>query len=123
MFHVDDTVTAIQRAEMQAGGTQSLLYATVGGALGAMTPFLNREEVDFFSHLEMHMRQAGPPLCGNDHLRYRSYFAPVKDVIDGDLCEQYAALGRDQQRSIAEQLDATPSEVLKRLESRRELVV
>ena len=123
MFHVGDTVTAIQRAEMQAGGTQSLLYATVGGALGAMTPFLNREEVDFFSHLEMHMRQAGPPLCGNDHLRYRSYFAPVKDVIDGDLCEQYAALGRDQQRSIAEQLDATPSEVLKRLESRRELVV
>jgi splicing factor 3B subunit 3 len=123
MFHVGDVVTAVQRAELQPGGTQSLLYATVGGSLMAATPFERREEVDFFSHLEMHMRTAASPLLGNDHLQFRSKFAPVKDVIDGDLCEMYASLGPEKQRAIAEQLEATVGEVLKRLEARRELIV
>ena len=83
----------------------------------------NGEEVDFFSHLEMHMRTAASPLLGNDHLQFRSKFAPVKDVIDGDLCEMYASLGPEKQRAIAEQLEATVGEVLKRLEARRELIV
>ena len=48
-----------------------------------------REDWDFFSHLEMHMRQEQPPLAGRDHLAFRSFYFPVKDVIDGDLCEQY----------------------------------
>ena len=32
---------------------------------------------------EMHMRAENPPLCGRDHLSYRSYYFPVKHVIDG----------------------------------------
>ncbi|CAD5169210.1 unnamed protein product [Musa acuminata subsp. malaccensis] len=36
----------------------------------------------------MHMRQEHPPLCGGDHMAFRSAYFPVKDVIDGDLCEQ-----------------------------------
>ena len=35
------------------------------------------------------MRQEQPPLAGRDHLAFRSFYFPVKDVIDGDLCEQY----------------------------------
>lgn len=77
---------------------------------------INREDVDFFSHLEMHMRSELPPLCGRDHLAYRSYYFPVKDVIDGDLCEQFSLLPPEKQRTIAEELDRTPGEVLKKLE-------
>ena len=29
------------------------------------------------------MRAENPPLCGRDHLSYRSYYFPVKHVIDG----------------------------------------
>ena len=29
---------------------------------------------------------------GRDQLGFRSYYFPVKDVIDGDLCETYTAL-------------------------------
>jgi splicing factor 3B subunit 3 len=57
---------------------------------GAMLPFMSREDVDFFVHLEMYLRQENPPLCGRDHLAFRSAYFPVKDVVDGDLCEQYA---------------------------------
>ena len=56
---------------------------------GAFLPFTSREDMDFFSHLEMHLRQEHPPLSGRDHMSYRSSYFPVKDVIDGDLCEQY----------------------------------
>ena len=53
-------------------------------------PFTSREDVDFFTHLEMHLRQENPPLAGRDHMSFRSAYYPVRDVVDGDLCEQYS---------------------------------
>ena len=67
-----------------------LTHFTTDAAAGAMLPFMSREDVDFFVHLEMYLRQENPPLCGRDHLAFRSAYFPVKDVVDGDLCEQYA---------------------------------
>ena len=61
--------------------------------------------VDFFSHLEMHMRQESSPLCGRDQLSYRSSYFPVKEVVDGDMCEMFTSLPHDKQRMIAEELD------------------
>lgn len=118
-FHVGDLVKALGRAALQPGGQEALLYGTLGGAIGAMLPFTSREDVDFFVHLEMYLRQEHPPLCGRDHLAFRSAYFPVKDVVDGDLCEQYAQLPPEKQRSIAEELDRTPGEVLKKLEDIR----
>ena len=71
------------------------------------------------STLEMHMRQENPPLLGRDHMAFRSAHFPCKDVVDGDLCEQYAALDAATQRNIAEDMDRTPSEILKKLEDLR----
>lgn len=56
-FHVGEPVLALAKTELQAGGQEVLLYGTVMGGLGAMLPFTSREDVDFFSHLEMHLRQ------------------------------------------------------------------
>jgi len=67
----------------------------------------------------MHLRQELPPLCGRDHLSYRSYYVAVKDVIDGDLCEQFSMLDAEKQKQIAEELDRTPMEVMKKLEDMR----
>lgn len=122
-FHVGETVNAMAKAPLFAGGTEVLIYSTLMGALGVFLPFVSREDVDFFSHLEMHMRSELPPLCGRDHLAYRSYYFPVKDVIDGDLCEQFSLLSAEKQKSIAEELDRTPSEVLKKLEVIRNSVL
>ena len=36
------------------------------------------QDIDFFQHLEMHLRAEQPSLCGRDHLSYRSYYMPVK---------------------------------------------
>eukprot|EP00249_Psilotum_nudum_P023101 c28748_g1_i1 orf=75-3716(+) len=122
-FHVGDVVTCLQKASLIPGGGECVLYGTVMGSVGALLPFTSREDVDFFSHLEMHLRQENPPLCGRDHMGYRSAYFPVKDVIDGDLCEQYPTLAPDMQRKIADELDRTPGEILKKLEDIRNRII
>lgn len=69
---------SMQKATLIPGGSESLIYATINGSVGALVPFTSREDYDFFQHLEMHMRNENPPLCGRDHLSYRSYYYPVK---------------------------------------------
>lgn len=77
-FHVGDVVSCLQRASLIPGGGECVIYGTVMGSVGAMLPFTSRDDVDFFSHLEMHLRQEFPPLCGRDHMAYRSAYFPVK---------------------------------------------
>lgn len=47
----------------------------------------------------------------------------LQDVIDGDLCEQYPTLPMDLQRKIADELDRTPGEILKKLEEIRNKII
>ncbi|KAG7030745.1 Spliceosome-associated protein [Cucurbita argyrosperma subsp. argyrosperma] len=122
-FHIGDVVTSLQKASLIPGGGECILYGTVMGSLGALHAFTSRDDVDFFSHLEMHLRQEHPPLCGRDHMAYRSAYFPVKDVIDGDLCEQFPTLPLDLQRKIADELDRTPGEILKKLEEVRNKII
>ena len=118
-FHVGETVMSLQKATLIPGGSESLIYTTLSGTVGALVPFTSREDFDFFQHLEMHMRNENPPLCGRDHLSYRCYYYPVKNVMDGDLCEQFTSLDPVKQKSIATDLGRTPTEVAKKLEDIR----
>ena len=95
---------------------QVLLYTTLLGGIGALLPFTSRQDLEFCQALEMHLRQEAPPLCGRDHLFFRSAFFPVKGVVDGDFCQTYLRLSPDEQRQVAEELDRTPAEVAKKLE-------
>lgn len=110
---------SLQKATLIPGGSESLVYTTLNGTVGVFVPFTSHEDHDFFQHLEMHMRSEHPPLCGRDHLSFRSYYYPVKNVIDGDLCEQFNSIEPAKQKSIAGDLERTPSEVSKKLEDIR----
>lgn len=67
-----------QKATLIPGGSESLVYTTLSGTVGVLVPFTSHEDQDFFQHLEMHMRSENSPLCGRDHLSFRSYYFPVK---------------------------------------------
>lgn len=47
-------------------------------------------------------------------MRFSTTETPIllQSVIDGDLCEQYSLLGVAKQKTIAEELDRQPSEVM-----------
>ena len=52
----------------------------------------HRDDVDFFTHMEMYMRQEKPTLCGRDHISYRSYYLPAKvSMRCKDMNVQYHA--------------------------------
>jgi len=123
VYHVGETVHSLTKATLQPGGLEALVYSTLLGGLGAMVPFSSKDDVEFFQQLEMHMRQENPPLTGRDHLAFRSYYVPVKDVVDGDLCEQFTTLDAAKQRMIADELDRTPGEVAKKLEDMRNRIL
>jgi len=132
-YHVGETVCGLQKATLTPGGADAIVYWTIYGGIGALQPFVSREDIDFFTHLEMHLRggsgarepkkgESGydhPSICGRDQLSFRSYYFPVKDVIDGDLCETFAALDPAKQAQIAQEMERTPGEVQKKLEDMR----
>uniref|UniRef100_A0A6N2L2D1 RSE1/DDB1/CPSF1 C-terminal domain-containing protein n=1 Tax=Salix viminalis TaxID=40686 RepID=A0A6N2L2D1_SALVM len=97
-FHIEGISNSRQ-------GGECIMYGTVMGSVGALLPFTSRDDDDFFSHLEMHLR--------HDHQPLSAYF-PVKDVIGGDLCEQFPTLPLDAQRKNADELDRTPGKILKK---------
>ncbi|KAF7796648.1 hypothetical protein EIP86_007831 [Pleurotus ostreatoroseus] len=118
-FHVSDIITSIHKVSMVAGGREVLLYTGLHGTIGVLVPFVSKDDVDFISTLEQHMRTEQISLVGRDHLAWRGYYVPVKAVVDGDLCETYARLPATKQSAIATELDRTVGEVLKKLEQLR----
>ena len=65
------------------------------------------------------MRQENPPIAGRDHLAYRSSYFPVKNVIDGDLLEQFSSLHPDKQRSISDHIEQSVADINRRIEDIR----
>jgi splicing factor 3B subunit 3 len=118
-YHVGEVVTSMTRASLVAGGAESLVYVTVTGRVGAFVPFTSREDVEFFTSLEGHLRVEAPRPTGRDPQAYRSFYAPSKHVVDGDLCDAYLQLPYETKQKIAEQLERSVGEVIKKLEDTR----
>lgn len=119
-FHVGEVVTSMEKVSLAPGGREAIFYTCLGGTMGMLVPFVSKEDVEMISTLEMHLRQEPTQsLVGRDHLAWRGYYAPVKSVLDGDLCETFGLLPHHRQAAIAEELDRTPAEVNKKLESLR----
>lgn len=114
-YYTQDLPTSITKTSLVVGGQEVLLWGGIQGTIGVFIPFMSREDVDFFQSLEQHMRSEDAPLAGRDHLMYRGYYAPVKGVIDGDLCERYSLLPNDKKLMIAGELDRSVREVERKL--------
>jgi splicing factor 3B subunit 3 len=119
-MYIGDTLTSIGKATLTTGAREVLAYTTLLGSIGMLVPFISKEDVDFFQNLEMHMRVSAPPLLGRSHIAYRSSYIPVRNIVDGDLCEQYNLLSPEKRTEIAEQLDRTTAEVSRKLEELRQ---
>lgn len=78
LTHVGELIVSIQKTALIPGGPEAIVYTTIAGGVGALIPFSSKDDHEFFQHLEMYMRTEHPPICGRDHLSYRSYYFPVK---------------------------------------------
>ncbi|KAL5455420.1 hypothetical protein PMIN06_004506 [Paraphaeosphaeria minitans] len=106
-YFTNDIPTSIQRTNLISGGERVIFWAGLQGTLGALIPFSSRRQQKMFQQLELQLRGDDKPLSGRDHLAYRSYFTPVKSMIDGDLVERFLVLSRDKRESIVGQLQGS----------------
>jgi len=118
-YHVGEAVTGMTRASLVAGGAESLIYVTVTGRIGALVPFSSRDDIEFYAGLEAALRRDAPRPTGREPQAYRSYYAPVKHVVDGDFCAAFRKLGFEDQKKIADGLERTVAEVVTKLEDTR----
>lgn len=114
-YYAQDIPTSIHKTQLVAGGRDVVVWTGLQGTIGMFAPFASREDVDFFQLLETQMATTQPPLAGRDHLMYRGYYAPVKGVIDGDLCEMYLLLPNDTKMMIAAELDRSVREIERKI--------
>lgn len=118
-FYVGEIVTGMTRAALVAGGAEALIYVTITGKINALLPFASRDDVEFYQQLEMNLRIDAPRVTGRDPCSYRSYYAPIRHVIDGDLCDAFGQLSSEAQNKIADKLDRSVGEIMKKLEDTR----
>lgn len=119
-FFTGDIATSMQKTNLVTGGRDVVFWTGLQGTLGILVPFVSREDVDFFQELEKQLvTEHNPPLLGRDHLAYRSYYAPSKGTIDGDLCESYFLLAHEKKEIIAGQLDRSVREVERKISDMR----
>ncbi|KAK2592985.1 pre-mRNA-splicing factor rse1 [Conoideocrella luteorostrata] len=114
-IYVQDIPTSICKTSLVVGGQDVLVWTGLQGTIGVLIPFLSRDDADFFQTLEMHLRNEDQPLAGCDHLMYRGYYAPVKGIIDGDLCERYNLLTNDKKQMIAGELHRSVREIERKI--------
>jgi splicing factor 3B subunit 3 len=112
-FHIGDTVTSIQKTSIVPGDRQIVVYTTIMGSIGTLSPFVAKDDIEFMTLLEMMMRMHAPPICGNNHLTYRGTYVPVSRCIDGDLCETFNSLPNETKRIVSAGLDRNTGEVAK----------
>ncbi|KAI1914056.1 pre-mRNA-splicing factor rse1 [Ophidiomyces ophidiicola] len=114
-YYPQDIPTSLQKTQLVAGGRDIVVWTGLQGTIGLLIPFVSRDDVDFFQSLEMQLTSQNPPLAGRDHLIYRSYYAPAKGTIDGDLCETYFTLPNDKKLMIAGELDRSVREIERKI--------
>ena len=122
-YYLGEAITCMQKCCLFPGKDEAIVCSTVTGGIYAFLPFSSKADVTFYQHLEMFLRQESSNLCQRDHLSYRSYFQPVKDVIDGDLCDSFNSLSEAKQNELAGDIDRSPTEILKKLEDTRALIL
>lgn len=103
-YFTNDIPMAVQKTSLIAGGDKVVFWAGLQGTLGTMIPFASRRDFKMFQQLELALRNDDKPISGRDHLAYRSYYTPIKGVIDGDLIERFLTMSRDQREMIVGQL-------------------
>lgn len=127
-FYVGDVVTSFHKGSFVVGGTESLIYTGIQGTIGMMMPLGTHHEVQFLLNFEKSMRKHYEKeiedidklgnrfnLVGREHLKFRGYYNPVKNAIDGDFLERYYELESSLKIKIASELGRVPREVERKL--------
>ena len=132
-FYSHDIPISIYKGSLEFAGSQECIMCTgLQGGISLFLPLVTKQEVELLINLELAMRQEfdfnfdrsnknkHDNLLGKNHIKFRSYYNPVKNVIDGDLIEKFYELNQAGKIRVSSKVDRTPSEVEKKISDLRE---
>ncbi|CDS13709.1 hypothetical protein LRAMOSA05883 [Lichtheimia ramosa] len=100
-YHIGELVNCIKQGSISrqpsdVGENTRLLYGTVGGSIGAITP-LEQDQYDFLSVVQQNILNVRPSIGNLEHRVWRMYQngirkADARNFIDGDLIESFLQL-------------------------------
>lgn len=101
--------TAGGLAAVAGPGSVSILFGTISGAIGTIIT-LNKESYSFFSALERALKIVVAPEGGLSHDDWRGFCNerrsnPQRNMIDGDLVEQFLDLDRETLDHVVRQMN------------------
>lgn len=127
-FYLQDIPTSFAKGSLVVGGRESIIYSGIQGTLGILIPLSSLSEVKFFNELQIVLREyfnynfddfdkenMGYNLIGKDHLKFRSYYNPVKNILDGDLIDRFFYLSTNSKSKVASKLGRTSKEIERKI--------
>lgn len=131
-FYVADIPTSFHKGLFVIGGTESVIYTGLQGTVGLMLPLATIQETQLLLKFEQALRKFHDReledvakmrdrinLVGREQLKFRGYYNPVKNVIDGDFLEKYYELEPSTKIKIASELGRVPRELERKLHDLR----
>jgi splicing factor 3B subunit 3 len=93
-FHVGDVVTDLFCALKEANGNPMLflLYTTIRGAIGVISPLTSDAQFIQLHHLQTIIRGSCAPTIGVEHHLFRSRYYSTSTLIDADFIGQFKTL-------------------------------
>lgn len=125
-FHIQDVPTSFSKGSFVQGGVESVVYTGLQGSVGVFVPMATVQEAKMMARLETLMREALDPdseldalhrlnLVGRHHLKFRGYYNPAQNVVDGDFVELFYRLDQATKVKVAGSLDRTPREIERKI--------
>lgn len=113
----------LNQQQSKEGGDMNVIYGTMSGAIGILKPFATRSDADFGKRLEIAMRKGWRSIVGRDHLSFRSSFYAARSIVDGDLCELFAAGSTEERKRWSEAVGRSERDVDRKLDELRAAIV
>ena len=114
-FYTGDIATSFIPTTMTINGKPIILYSNFMGKLSALIELKHQSDKEFYQTLEMHMKLHFSNVSEREQISFRSAINPIKNVIDGDLCELFMLLDEDVQQQIANEMEKEISDIIKKL--------
>ncbi|KAI5968438.1 RSE1 [Candida theae] len=116
-YYIPDIITSFQLGSFNVGGEECIVYTGLSGTIGVLVPLISKSEIELLHDLQLELGKYNDEvnLLGKNHAKLRSYYAPAKNVFDGDFAELFLTLPVDVKLKIARKLNKSVTEVEKKL--------
>lgn len=115
-YHLEDVPMAIGLCRGM------LVVSCLLGTVTAFVPVPTDKEARHLKNVEKYVAELDVGLMGRDHLKFRGYYVPVQDVVDGDLLDGYLVMDKGERERVGEKVGLEVEDVVGRVVNMRKLL-